>query len=87
MTATELPGGLTWVKSTISMHNGSCAEVAGLDGDIVYMRNSRNPEGGFLALTAREWDALLEDVRAGEFSRKGARRSRGLPRWLRGRGG
>ena len=63
-----------WMKSSLSMHNGSCVEVAGLADEIadeiIRVRDSKNPSGGVLAFTHAEWDAFLGGVRNGEFDRR-----------------
>lgn len=63
-----------WIKSSLSAHNGNCVEVAGLTGDTIRVRDSKNPQGGILNFTTAEWDAFIGGVRNGEFDRKpGAR--------------
>jgi hypothetical protein len=59
-----------WVKSSLSMHNGNCVEVAGLTDDIIRVRDSKNPRGATLSFTPAEWDAFLGGVHLGEFNRK-----------------
>ena len=59
-----------WMKSSLSMHNGSCVEVAGLADEIIRVRDSKNPRGGILSFTPAEWDAFIGGVRLGEFDRK-----------------
>jgi hypothetical protein len=62
--------GLDWKKSSLSFSNGNCVEVAGLAGDVVWVRNSRDPRGAVLAFTTAEWDAFVGGVRNGEFNRQ-----------------
>jgi len=64
------PFSLSWVKSSLSYHNGSCVEVAGLSDDVINVRNSRDPHGAVLRFTPAEWDAFIGGVRLGEFDRK-----------------
>lgn len=64
----DFPG--TWIKSSFSGYNGNCVEVAGLSGDTIRVRDSKNPRGGVLNFTQSEWDAFLGGVRNGEFDRK-----------------
>jgi hypothetical protein len=59
--------GLNWVKSSLSLANGNCVEVAGLPDGGVAVRNSRNSAGPVLRLTPDEWHGFLGSVRAGEF--------------------
>jgi hypothetical protein len=61
---------LAWLKSSLSMHNGSCVEVAGLGDGTIHVRNSRHPEGAVLSFTPAEWDAFLGGVQLGEFNRR-----------------
>jgi hypothetical protein len=59
-----------WIKSSLSMDNGSCVEVAGLDAQAIKVRNSRDPDGAVLTFTPAEWDAFVGGVHNGEFDRK-----------------
>jgi hypothetical protein len=60
------PGESTWRKSTASV-SGNCVEVAA-HGNLVYVRDSKAPEGPALAFTTSEWTAFLRGVHDGEFS-------------------
>ncbi|MBV9092337.1 MAG: DUF397 domain-containing protein [Streptosporangiaceae bacterium] len=70
-TTAGLPGspgsGLYWVKSSLSLYNGNCVEVASLPDGGIGVRNSRNPAGAVLRFTPDEWHAFLGGVRNGEF--------------------
>jgi hypothetical protein len=59
--------GLAWVKSSLSLANGNCVEVAGLPDGGIGVRDSRDPDGPVLRLTPDEWRAFLGGVRDGEF--------------------
>jgi hypothetical protein len=59
-----------WIKSSLSAYNGNCVEVAGLTGDTIRVRDSKNPGGGILNFTTGEWDAFIGGVVNGEFNRK-----------------
>ena len=59
----------TWIKSSYSAYTGQCVEVAGLAGETVRVRDSKNPRGGILNFTPGEWDAFIGGVRNGEFDR------------------
>ena len=56
-----------WVKSTLSLANGNCVEVADLPGGRIGVRNSRDPNGPVLRFTSDEWRAFLGGARNGEF--------------------
>jgi hypothetical protein len=60
---------LRWTKSSLSYANGNCVEVAGLSGDQIRIRDSKNARGPVLRFTPDEWDAFLGGVRNGEFDR------------------
>jgi Domain of unknown function (DUF397) len=64
-----------WAKSSLSYANGNCVEVAGLSGDLIRLRDSKNPNGPTLQFTPAEWDAFLGGVRNGEFDRRSGRPS------------
>jgi hypothetical protein len=59
-----------WIKSSLSYGNGNCVEVAGLDDDIIMIRDSKNVKGAVLGFTPGEWDAFVGGVRNGEFDRR-----------------
>jgi hypothetical protein len=54
-----------WRKSSHSGNNG-CVEVARV-GDLIAVRDSKDPEGGVLLFNTREWRAFVAGVRDGEF--------------------
>jgi Domain of unknown function (DUF397) len=60
----------SWVKSSLSMSNGNCVEVASLSGGIG-VRDSKDTEGPVLRFTPDEWQAFLGGVRNGEFDHFG----------------
>lgn len=60
--------GATWRKASYSNGNGgNCVEVASLTGGHRAVRDSKNPAGPALTVTAAEWGAFTAGVRAGEF--------------------
>ncbi|WP_306360522.1 DUF397 domain-containing protein [Nocardia sp. CC227C] len=60
-----------WFKSSHSQHGGECVEVAHLDGGMVGVRDSKNPNGPTLVFTSSEWTAFTAGVGNGEFHRPG----------------
>jgi Domain of unknown function (DUF397) len=60
-----------WVKSSLSMSNGNCVEVASLAGGGIAVRDSKDTEGPVLRFTPGEWQAFLGGVRNGEFDHFG----------------
>lgn len=63
------PAGPSWIKSSLSLSNGACVEVASLPGGQVGVRNSRDPGGPVLRFTPDEWFAFIGGARSGEFDR------------------
>ena len=57
-----------WRKSSYSTNTGNCVEVAWNRPGIVAVRDSKNPDGPALVLTAGQWRAFVSAARAGEFS-------------------
>jgi hypothetical protein len=53
-------------KSSFSQPDGGCVEVGVSDG-YLRVRDTKDPGGPELVFTAREWDAFVRGVRAGEF--------------------
>ncbi|MEO3750849.1 DUF397 domain-containing protein [Streptomyces sp. B6B3] len=66
MAAHEIRG-VTWLKSSHSNSQGTCAEFARLPSGEVAMRNSRFPEGPALVYTQAEVRALLRAIKDGEL--------------------
>lgn len=57
-----------WKKSSFSGASGDCVEVVeDLDDDLIYVRDSKNPDGPKLAFTRAEWAAFIAGVKTGEF--------------------
>jgi len=66
------PGtGAYWVKSSLSLANGDCVEVADLPDGTIGVRHSKESRGPMLCFTSGEWRAFLGGVRNGEFDRFG----------------
>ncbi|WP_197319252.1 DUF397 domain-containing protein [Saccharomonospora sp. NB11] len=57
---------LEWRKSSYSGGGNDCVEIAFTD-DGAAVRDSKNPTGGMLRLSARQWQAFLDAARAGEL--------------------
>jgi hypothetical protein len=60
--------GRQWRKSNRSNSAGACVEISTLD-ELVAVRNSKDPEGPVLVLTAEEWRAFMNSLKRGEFDR------------------
>ncbi len=56
-----------WHTSSFSGNNGTCVEVADLDGGHRAVRDSKNPAGPALTVTVAEWAAFTTSIRAGRF--------------------
>jgi hypothetical protein len=59
--------GAVWRKSSYSGGSGNCVEVAGNLPGIVGVRDSKNPAGPALALTAHSWRSFVGGVKNGVF--------------------
>jgi uncharacterized protein DUF397 len=59
-----------WIKSSYSMTDGNCIEVAGLSRELIGVRDSKNPAGPVLGFRPAEWDAFVGHVRNDAFGRR-----------------
>ena len=62
---TDRGSSVRWRRSQQCQQN-VCVEVA-WDATVVLVRDSKDPEGGTLRFTPREWEAFLAGVRHGDF--------------------
>jgi Domain of unknown function (DUF397) len=67
-TSTDRPAE-SWIKSSRSMANSNCIEVRGLSGELVQVRDSKNPMGAPLGFTPTQWTAFLGGVRNDTYPR------------------
>jgi Domain of unknown function (DUF397) len=56
-----------WQKSSRSNSQGNCVELAGLRGEQIAIRNSRDPHGPALVFTKAEMRAFIDGTKDGEF--------------------
>jgi hypothetical protein len=57
---------LVWIKATRSGTEGSCVQLAE-GGDVTYVRDSKHPDDGMLALSKPEFAEWLSAAKNGEF--------------------
>ncbi|MGY1946539.1 DUF397 domain-containing protein [Nocardia asiatica] len=51
-----------WFKSSYSLPDGDCVEVAFLGGGCVGVRDSKNPDAPALVFNAAAWDAFTATI-------------------------
>ena len=54
---------MQWRKSSYSAYNGNCVQVA-VRGDVILVRDSKNPGGPVLSVSPAKWREFLRDVTA-----------------------
>lgn len=67
MTSVPEPETARWTKSSFSLTNGECVELAVLNDSEIGIRDSKDPMGPVLRFTRGEIDAFVQGVLAGEF--------------------
>ncbi len=60
------PSSLIWRKSSHSQC-GECLEIAIPVQGFIAVRDSKDPDGAWLAYDANEWRSFVKRVKAGEF--------------------
>ena len=64
----KIPKGLRFRKSSYSQYTwNQCVEVA-THKNLVFVRDSKNPDGPVLQFTPKEWLAFVEGVKNNEFN-------------------
>jgi Domain of unknown function (DUF397) len=56
----------SWRKSSYCDTGGQCVEVAQI-GTAHLLRDSQNPDGGYLAFGGQAWAAFLSDIKDGAY--------------------
>jgi hypothetical protein len=63
MTKSHRQDYLMWKKSSASGANGACVEVA-QEQRVVFVRDSKHPQGPVLAFPMTEWNVVISGIRA-----------------------
>jgi Domain of unknown function (DUF397) len=53
-----------WRKSSYSLGNGECIEIASTDASVVMIRDSKNPGGATILCAPAEWRSFLSAVKS-----------------------
>lgn len=54
----------SWRKSSRSAHNGNCVEVRSAPGRRIGVRDSKNPEGSPVVVSAQCWASFVDGLKA-----------------------
>lgn len=57
---------LDWIKASRCYGHGDCVELAS-DGDMIALRDSKNPKAPYLRFPRSELAAFIDGTRRGEF--------------------
>lgn len=58
-----------WRKSSLSMGNGNCIEVAVMQGAVICVRDSVGTDGPVLRFTSTQWTTFIAGVHGGDLPR------------------
>jgi hypothetical protein len=61
-------GAVRWTTST-RCASGTCVEVSMLSPATVGLRDSKDPDGGVIAVEPQQWRAFIRAVSAGRYDR------------------
>jgi hypothetical protein len=53
-----------WRKSSYSLGNGECIEIASTDAGTVVIRDSKDPDGATILCAPAEWRSFLSAVKS-----------------------
>ncbi|MCX4684968.1 DUF397 domain-containing protein [Kitasatospora purpeofusca] len=59
--------GTAWHKSSYSVGDGECIEIASGFPDIVPVRDSKDPHGPTLAFSSTAWQSFITAIHTGEL--------------------
>lgn len=59
-----------WFKSSRSLSQSNCLEMAVSHDGRVLLRDSKNPDGGTLTYSASAWLDFLADIKSGALGRR-----------------
>jgi Domain of unknown function (DUF397) len=61
-----------WRKSSYSGGGNNCLEVAAAGGTAaIAVRDSKNPDGGYLTFGAGAWTAFVSSIKRGQYENDG----------------